>query len=228
MRKLIYILLFLVISINLNSQEIKIPEPVYMDDFFDYKNSSYTMIDVFMPIGWSENGKFAYLMIESYVDLRGEGFLVDFCVFNAVTDKYVYAEIFDTYIFVDDGVQCEDEQIICAWKYLNFDSVLVSNNIHCKDSIELIKFPLNLNNEIFNYKINSNKLIINSSLKGDKTVTNNLNDNEILSAIKSPYEDRILIVAFKSEWEKGPESPDEFYYRIVFSFFGCNLDIGFY
>jgi hypothetical protein len=46
--------------------------------------------------------------------------------------------------------------------------------------------------------------------------------------LKIPFENRLLIIAYKAIREQDPEDPDSFYYyRNEFSFFGCHLKTGF-
>lgn len=227
----LFLLLFFLMQFKAQSQENNgLPKLVNLLQHAEIKTSGmFSLSDAFYPVGWSENGMFAYIISPSYEDLRAEGRTLDFYVFNAVSDEIVFHERIDTYDYADGIRICESDNndMLCAWRDVQYDTVLQYYQIKQQTEFLLNPVSFEILGESFQIEIINGDLCIHSSLKGTKKITSNFSHNAVLGYLMSPYELRIIVVAGDAAIEKGAEGPDATYTRIYYNFYGCHLQKGF-
>jgi hypothetical protein len=222
------ILLALFLSMGtIPGQNSELPEALEISDFVSKNNTSWTTTDKIYPVGWSKDGLFAYIVSPAVEDLRGEGRMLDFYIFDAVNDKVVFSKSINTYRYIDEGFECNTDDMACAWRDVNYGNVLKTNEIVKISTLKLDTFPITTDTEVIDIQIIDNKLFVKSSVLGIKRVTPKFAHLKIAGYLKSPFENRLLIIAYQAIREQDPEGPDSFYYRNEFSFFGCHLGNGF-
>ncbi len=161
--------------------------------------------------GWSKNGK---ISLSSLWKTLGESTShLEYIIFDTVEDKTIYKKM-STINAKKDTINLKDVlPDILAKKNK-------SNGIKAKNNLKFYTFPLIINTEKYDLDKKGNKLYLSNSLFGDKVITENvrLKNWQVLGAIKSPFEERIVIVFFDNSVAKD---------KNPFVFIGSHLDIGF-
>ncbi len=174
-------------------------------------------LPVFSPIGWSKDGKIAYF--EKYEFPRRGGTVIGFTIVDSVTDGIVYTKEYDS--FKMDGDLSDEDLInyVTNTDLPHIESILNTYNIITQEDFSLLTFPVKLKD--LDYKMNVDtkfrasgvfpdmevlsefKINIIRSDRKHKTVLNEkynsrsgdeLSDVIILGIMKSPYEERMIIL----------------------------------
>jgi hypothetical protein len=187
----------------------------------------------FFPIGWSENGNFAY-MTHSISDTVN-GYFYDLYVINLVDDLIVFEDYLS---LTDNDSDYERAEAVLENKFHEWNLLIKRYNI--EGTIEspghgttIEKFPLRLSN--WNYDLyyesqNTDKecnwqLILRKANNNNITqkiistgkIENSYEMNSILGYYKSPFEDRIATIICRETRARS----------IGFSIFGAHLNVGF-
>ncbi|MCL6591883.1 MAG: hypothetical protein K6U80_18275 [Firmicutes bacterium] len=249
-RYIVFIVLYLLIILQSNwslaNNNIVYPPIYHTLNLISKKFSKEDYIDsIFSPIGWSTDGKLAYIVevINEAGDI-GECAIFKWVIFDLVTDKVLW----------DSGTNFEKElprnlwyassEEIFKWEFVNlfnkykkyFDKFQIKINLTTK----ILRFPYFYNNNTYNGFITDihreTKYDIPDMITSYKTVVTKNNiakivgryddkfllDIQIPGFIISPYEPRIALVvcSISRGWE-GPPHP------IECSFVGCHLEKGY-
>ncbi|MCP4439237.1 MAG: hypothetical protein GY810_09880 [Aureispira sp.] len=224
--KIFIILTALFVSNLGNAQKYSFPKEVnfYGDLQADnFEGSNFGLHDSFFPIGWSSDGKFAY--IKETANEAGMYF-IGLYIQNVITDKIIAKKV---YPIEEDGA--DDIQSLGIWEkhYSTFERLLSKHNISSKHSPQLIKkktfeiadikYAVKLESKRdkldgMNYfgAITHAKIYLTSKKLGTKRVYSykeielpNMLDINIVGYFKSPWENRIIIVS--EEVGRGYEGP---------------------
>lgn len=174
-------------------------------------------LPVFSPLGWSKDGKMAYL--EKYEFPRKGGTVIGFYIVDAVTDEIIYTKKYDS--FKIDGNLSDVDLInyVTKTELPYIESVLNTYNIITQEDFSLLTFPVKLGE--LEYKMNVDtafrasgvfpgmevlsRLEINVIRSDGKRKTvlyesyssrtgDELSDVIVLGIMKSPYEERMIIL----------------------------------
>jgi hypothetical protein len=206
------------------------------DDFDRLWNIAFAhdfKVKRFFPIGWSENGHFAY-MTQSISDTVN-GYFYDLYVINLVDDLIVFTD----YLSLSEmNSDYERAETIIENKFHEWNVLVRQYNI--EGTIEspgrgttVERFPLgfsNWNYDLYYESQNTNEgcnwqLILRKINKNNVTqkiistgkIENSYEMNSILGYYKSPFEDRIAAIICRETWARS----------ISFSIFGAHLNVGF-
>lgn len=216
----------------------KLEKGVLGDSYFDGINwINITDVDIYI-LGWSKNGKIAYIE-NRYIDGRG-GQDLYVTIFDLITDKSVWslkAQFYDD----EDGEGLTFEE--CVYKYSKqIDEALMINGVVIQPVV-FRKLPIvytseesksdesNINVNIYgkgtdacgfqsiSYRIEArNKLQHRKIITDERKRTANI--AVVTGYIQSPYENRVALVFVSSRYVfEGSE--------MFLDFYGCNLDVGF-
>lgn len=188
-----------------------------------------TDVEIYI-LGWSEDGKLAFLENRG-IDGRGGNDLY-FTILDLVNDKPAFSH---NYYYYDETDNCTLEQFIKN-NYKEIDKNLKKYGIKIQKT-SYQPLPLKLNGSTYNFDITVkesgpgqygfNEMIFfvdgtknNTQKKRITTSAGLCNKALVTGYLKSPYENRIaLIVAHSRYIFEGSE--------IFLNFYGCNLDKGF-
>ena len=224
---------------GINAHDIKVPEKI---DFFQYIVPKGIIYDYSHPYngiygfpdvriwGWSTNGKIAY-SIERNREGRG-GMSIHFIIFDLVDDAIDFEITIDSDDYTIDGIDENTAEYLYALNKENILNAINENKIIDKEN-RYLPLPARIKNvdyvchskidyesePEFYDKIKEYSIIVNRNNKS-KTVKTATNVEAIAvyicGYIKSPFEDRILIVTAEEKW--GFEGSELYYY-----FVGCHL-----
>ena len=218
----------------LNAQEFTIPKPV---DLFQHSVSSGAIYE--FPIariwGWSAAGKVAY-SIEREVEGRG-GKIINFTVFDTVSDDVVVSFGIDTFDIGDDNLTSEYLYSLLRDRITN---AIRANSI-VGGGTDFRPFPIRRNNMEYSCSItnivhsadnygffndNVSKYTVVVTANGKSKVVNTFESDAltrkiyICGYILSPFENRALIVLAEENFVfEGTE--------LFYIFGGCHLGTGF-
>lgn len=183
----------------------------------------------FYPIGFSEDGLFAYALYDDYIEGVGDCTRLHVIIQDLVTDdieyEYTYMEEFTALPF----------ETVWEMTYEEFDNQFATYQIK-NDDLKMETFPIVHETDTLTYEfalefdemnmIDSFKLKIDSVKNGTKTIHRQRKTEavnvEIAGYIDSPYEDRVAVIMIKTfKGEDGPPLP-----VTVFPV-GCHLEKGF-
>lgn len=188
------------------------------------------------PIGWSEDGDFAYVSLPP--DEACGCLFFDVIIQNMVTDQILWHLKYN-----DEG---EGDNLQSAWWKHKNDIIknLKENKIIPKNRIKLLNFPYTMNNTTFDKKydieytvdadfgfdvVKQQKLTVIADDTKSKTIFNYTEDDysmllhsEVLGFLKSPFEERIAIIMLNKQ--RGYEGPP---HTVHLKFSGCSLTDGF-
>jgi hypothetical protein len=194
----------------------------------------YDLMTEFYPIGWSADGKFAF--VREPADEACGCYFFDIVIMDMVSDKILWE-----WKFNDDGA---GETMKSVWKknYALLKSKLLENKIIQASDFALGKSTFNYKNVKYTLedesssnsdwdygKIQSFRITLSASGLGTKTVKVQSYDEydmilslEVVGQLKSPYEDRIAVIY--SEIQRGYEGPPNV---VQFGLSGSHLMDGF-
>lgn len=213
---------------NTIAQSWKLPkEIVYYDEKEVNEEPYYTVTTSFHPIGWSKDGKFAYAQFhDSYVD----GLTIDVIIQDMTTDKVIWKK--ERY-----NLEGEDLDYVGLWNKVksSTEKMLATYDILLDQKIDYRKDSWHrINGQAYKFALTLDKKIqIDCRAKGlgEKTIFKQAISEEdfeysemgasVRGIIKSPYEDRVLVLYLISE--KGFEFARDEYFALV----GCHLTKGF-
>jgi hypothetical protein len=183
----------------------------------------------FFPVGFSKDGKFAYA---DMIPGGGRSNLVcRFSIMDLIEDRVLY-EVESEAEDVNDFSDFWRANYGSIKKKMNEYGIIENKPVlslfpckNGKDQIKLIVEKKSTEKDPWERDIGELRIIAVSSILGKKTIyrkENSYIDVTIEGYIRSPYEDRILVIVsqLRSGWE-GP--PDELYLLIA----GCHLTKGF-
>jgi hypothetical protein len=198
-----------------------------------------------VPLGWSRNGKFASIRV--YTEFGGrDANVYEFSIFDAVTDNIVYNSQIIPIDEIDfnwnDFKVLEWRNEVNLFKERMFDHDIILSEAN--EQAHLLKFPLINNGSTFlcefsileNHENGSNNQYKVNISRNDGSEKNCVKKSEfffvsegfISGYIKSPYEDRIVVIyGLKhnvKDWEGGPDTITEV---ISLRYTGSNLRVGF-
>lgn len=251
MRKCLLLILIVLISgsfVSANNSANMYPKIYHSKDFAGRSDADYYMDLMFAPVGWSKDGKFAYI---TEIDPGGAWYDVTgffrWVIQDTVTDKILWqSEGGLEKGLPEDLLMSEDKEQIFKWVFPNmskrYQPYFKKYGIILNTNLELSSFPLiykksNYQGSIIDvYReteyeipdlISKYKVIL--SRNNVKKIVNQYNNNhsavldvQIAGYIKSPYEPRIAIALVNvcRGWE-GPPNP------VGFSFIGSHLEKAF-
>lgn len=241
MNNLIISLFVLVITTNTIAQSLEFPKeinyyttenkPKEAEEEEDNTGGRYTVSNDFHPIGWSADGKFAYAQ---FCDEYSDGLTISVFVQDMTTDKIIWSESSSSY---DEKKIKTSNQKFGLWKSLidKTEKALAKYNIKQEKTIDYRKGSWHrINGQAYKFALTTKgKFQIDCRAEGlgqkmvyKKDVDEHYFDYPFLAAkvegiIKSPYEDRVIVV-FSLE-----ESGFEFIDDLMFQLVGCHLKTGF-
>lgn len=217
------------------------PAPVDLSEYNAPDRIGHWGYPAFRPIGWSEDGRFAYIRSRT-MDGRG-GTVFDYVILDAVTDEiawYRSDDSFDWEAFQNDPDYDYDREPEIAWERNGdaFLGALEDFNIQVGAGVDLRRFkfqhrgvaydatvtttaadPPEMFDELESYEVRV--------IRSDGTSKRITGSDEVLGYrmwiagyFKSPFEDRILVVIGREQYVfEGTEA--------FFHFSGCHLNVGF-
>lgn len=235
-------------------QEIHSPggfTPTYYNEISDPFSGTYS--HNIMPIGWSADGKFAFIHIFNQNDGRAaEEFR--FLIVNAVSDEILYREDVVPMDWEEEDLNWDREMVLHAWDY-SIDSYYKALSAHDIRPLsreapesEVLNFPLK--SGVYSFESEYEQSVNDATeigkfsvslIRGDgKRKTCTTGEIEKLRfgfaehAFKSPYEERVLIIFGHiidvPDWEVMPRedgTPSAWMQDMTIGFTGANLRIGF-
>lgn len=201
---------------------------------------------IFAPIGWSEDGKFAYIVEKDAGGAgRDEVGYFRWVILDMVTDKLLWVSKDELEKGIPkDLLSKEDVDMIFKWVFSNFlpryKNQFDKYGIVINKNLKIQKFPLLYEGSEYRGSITDrfhetkyeipnilSKYKIILSRDDAAQVFSKFNDQFLLDAqvvgyIKNPYEPRIAMVIGNIMWGwEGPPHP------VYVSFVGCHLEKGF-
>lgn len=219
------------------SSVITNPATVNMMAFSKKPSSSMYAIDTIIPIGWSRDGKFAYITANE-VEGRG-GHIFQFIIINTKNDKTIWKHEDDN----ENGMEINKTTISQS---IQKNAKVLSHNLEKHNIIQdkgttLFRFPYTSGNKKYEASINTvykpqrkDQYGIGSIDSMKVLVTQNSNKNKIIfytnktdafsywiaGYFKNPYDKQILVAIGQEDFVfEGTEGS--------FNFSGCSLDSGF-
>lgn len=217
-------------------------EPLSFDVYKIAKISNDPIMDgaetagVFYPIGWSEDGKFAYALFSGEHDFVGE--CADFKVFiqDMASDKVVWE-----YKYFNDGGNGDIETFSQVWKahqdeiYDNLGKykIVQSGDVFCalfpfqyeQKAIDIVIETSDKDTDEFfttiNYKIIATKAGVGSKVISQSEGSDPVSDVSVLGYFPNSYEPRIAVILIESH--AGFEGTKYLTLKLV----GCKLNSGF-
>lgn len=196
------------------------------------------MWDKFYPIGWSKDGKFAYV-IEPVDEATGFYFIT-----IAIQDLNSDNVLWKFEYTVKDEIEGKDLEATWKEKYAEIKAKLNEFKIEQQKDFQLGSTEFSVENNKFNLKVETNKteseyfpgmevlekfaVKLSASTLGSKEIFSEKEENGVLidalvvGQFKSPYENRIAVLV--STEQIGYEGPPNV---ITFKLVGANLDNGF-
>lgn len=239
--------LFFIISVVYAEETFHYPKQCDLMEYSVWPNGMYHNPS-FYPVGWSEDGKFAYVVRRMLEGVGGSR--TDFVIFDAVEDVRSFHVRHESIpgppgepggegLFAEEGEAEGEESVSLEEMERQFAGALERYSI-VKDTGALFKpFPLKINNETytaevittpetdkdaFNDEIGTYDVFVVSSSGRKKRITGS-NDVQGLSLwiagyFLSPFEPRVLVVIGRESFVFEGAEP-------FFIFSGCNLKVGF-
>ncbi len=199
----------------------------------DYNPYDY-LVPQFYPFGWSENGKFAYIL-KTEMQGRG-GYIESFVILDTITDDFVWYKSFDSVedndrdlIFNNFKRQMQENKIIQSEISIREPPVKTPDDtITFEFSFVEKKFPDSADeiDRMMEGYYESYTLFGYSQKRGKKKLTHRQGGIAIsigiLGYIKSPFEERVIVIvkSVSRGWE-GPPNP------VDIDLIGCHLKSGF-
>ncbi len=194
--------------------------------------------DKFYPIGWSKDGKFAYVI--EPVDEATGFYFITIAIQDLNSDKVLWKFEYT----VKDEIEGKDLETTWKEKYAEIKAKLNEYKIEQQKDFQLGSTEFSVENNEFNLKVETNKtdseyfpgmevlekfaVKLSTSTLGSKEIfsekeeTGVLIDALVVGQFKSPYENRIAVLV--STEQIGYEGPPNV---IAFKLVGANLDKGF-
>jgi hypothetical protein len=226
MKLLILFFLCLFLFKNAIGQSLKLPkELVYYNEKAEEEENDgyYVETTRFHPLGWSKDGKFAYV---KFFDAYSDGLSILVVVQDMASDKVIWSKE------ANNGISNE-----ALWKELknSTEKTLAQYGIQSKQSIDYRQESWHrINGQAYKFALTTNDRIqINCRAKGlgEKTIFKqdiSAEDFEYMNIsarvtgiIKSPYENRVIVVY--RTLSKGFEFIEDESFNLV----GCHLTRGF-
>lgn len=228
MRKFYVVLMLTVIAVSgfgLKKNTIKLPEP--------YSNPTLNASDdvtEFYAIGWSKDGKFAYLTYDGYDDGMGNKTDFYFAIQDMVWDDIVYTNVYRAEFVVSDAEQLWKERPEIQQKCKEYGIVA--------DEVEYAVFPFEKNGIEYTcelmYDFVSDEMFSLSEYQVE--IWKNYNQYKIIAdgvstyaaeihaecAFFSPYENRMAVMI--REYQYGFEGPP---FSVEPVIFGSHMTSGF-
>lgn len=250
MKKIIFVFLLVLFSMNLYSQDLKknkieeyklnpVITSLFVEETKDDKNLNiYGQNNDIYVLGWSKDGKMAFINNKS-VDGRG-GHDLYFTIQDMVEDENVYYKEIRWYDNDDYGENPELAQTFEECIINNsqeFNKALKKNKIILKPVKTELLPAVDKNGNQINFKIINQKEYIGDfglqhmdyeiiAIKNEKHKTVSKINNKLCCGvmptayIKSPYEDRIALIVANAEYVFEGE-------EVFANFYGCHLSSGF-
>lgn len=214
-------------------QDYNLPKEVSVNS-----DNEEVISDKFYPIGWSEDGKFAYI-IEPVDEATGYYF-INIAIQDMNSDKIVWNFKYTT----EDAVEGKDLAETWKEKYDLIKEKLNEHKIVQAKKIKLGPSDFENNSDTFSIAVNSEKEVkeelhgmqiiknfavtISSSALGSKKIFSENDENSMLvdakieGQIKSPYQNKVAVVLTKEQ--VGYEGPPN---TVSINLVGANLESGF-
>ncbi len=151
--KLFLLLIFIILPAKKSFSQTTIKNAIYFsgekrENFITHENpfsKPISTITTLRPVGWSRNGKFAYITEE--ITDNGNGTLITYIIFDAVDDTYIdrledYPE--DREVFDRTRIYEKDYKFISSFSEMDkkWNTLLDKYEIDRDQNIELRQFPL--------------------------------------------------------------------------------------
>jgi len=188
------------------------------NDFFPWHGIYY--FPVIKILGWSEDGKIAYLIIERH-SLRTPLF-VRFIIFDFVDNKIILQNITETTLY---EIHSMHELFEYSYNLNNIDNILLEYNIK-NIHVEYNQMPIHFNNKIYSIKVEKitndeifmkyddteYKIVLNYSIivetdgKEKIVLSKNFEYSDHIEEIYvcgyfiSPFENRVLIIVAEKDY----------------------------
>ncbi len=182
------------------------------------------MTENFYPIGWSRDGKFAYL-VEPPDEACG-CYFAEIVIVNLKTDKVVWQERWDS----SDLAKPEEDDLDALWKRKGkaYSAKLNQHRIEPIGDVQLMHPTINFDGDVLTpkldvkietdggYEVDGTVALTMASTKHGskvirrdvykKTETNGFRNAEISGSLKSPFESRVAVVVVEviRGWEGPP------------------------
>ena len=168
----------------------------------------------FYVLGWSRDGKFAYIK-ENSGGGRG-GSIYTFLVMDSLTDKIIYQKVIDTYDFYSNDKSIDVDALM---DNIVKNEIIPKYGIVYNPKVKFLTFPFRINGVLYTAEADVKKrpanretdytekpVIVSFKLKitrtgtGTKTIRSaNVDKNQyesiyVLGAIKSPFEEKIVVL----------------------------------
>lgn len=227
MKYLTLTLLLLSISYSTIAQSLMFPkELVYYEakaETEEEQDGHYTVTKTFHPIGWSQDGKFAYA---EFFDSYADGLTILVSIQDMKTDKLIWQE---------ETIDGSNEKELWNSIRSKTEKALLKHEIKFNQKIDYRKESWHrINGQAYKFALTANNRIqIDCRAKGlgEKTIFKQKITPEdfeyehrgasVSGIIKSPYEDRVIVVYQKLS--KGFEFMNDETFHLV----GCHLTKGF-
>lgn len=247
--KIIYIMIFFLCMTKLYSVDIK---DIIIDEYkispqctsLLTEDNSVKTLDVYKEnnsiyvLGWSRNGKMAYIENRSIEGRGGHDFY--FTIIDLVEDTITYTLKKRWYDDDDYGDSPENALTFqeCIKKYsfeinrqLNYNKILLTPCLYqdfpIKDTNgnEITVYINILKKELGDFNLMYMSYEIYAKKNNQAKIINTINNKKCeyvkpTGFIKSPYEDRIAIIIANAEYVSGGD-------EVFINFYGCNLSTGF-
>lgn len=233
MKYLILFLFCLFYGKNILAQALELPKEIV---YYEAKEAvdegpHYTVTTTFHPIGWSKDGKFAYA---KFFDSYADGLTLVVVVQDVTSDKVIWSK--EVYALGEDGEEQNlDHKGLWNKVKNSLEKALITYKISPNQSIDYRKESWHrINGQAYKFALTTNKKIqIDCRAKGlgekniyqQKISETDFEYSEIGASvkgiIKSPYEDRVLVLYLISQ--KGFEFATDESFDLV----GCHLTKGF-
>lgn len=222
-------LTFLILSINYVTiaQSLKLPKEVIYyeteEKSEEDQDGSYVVTNSFHPIGWSKDGKFAYI---EFFDSYADGLTILVSIQDMTTDQFIWQE---------ETSNGDNEESLWSVVKSNVEKMLSKHQIQSGETIDYKEDSWHrINGQAYKFALTANnKIQINCRAKGlgEKIIFKQKISAEdfeyehrgasVSGIIKSPYEDRVIVVYRKLS--KGFEFAEDETFHLV----GCHLTKGF-
>ena len=213
---------------NAIAQSLELPnEIVYYDTKEDTEGPNYTVTTTFHPIGWSKDGKFAYAQ---FYDSYADGLTIVIIIQDMITDKVIWKKehyspegesLGDTALW--NKVKNSTEKMLHIYKIPFHQKIDYRKESWHRINGQAYKFALTINKKIqidCRAKGLGKKEIFRQEISEDAFEYSDT-EASVSGIIKSPYEDRVIVLYLISE--KGFEFARDEFFNLV----GCHLTKGF-